>query len=112
MTSIMVVEDERIVAKNIEESLRLMGYDVLGSHSSGADCLRQAGQQRPDLVLMDVRLEGDVDGIETARQLRDRFDVPVVFLTAYGDDDTLNRAKEAAYGYILKPFRASDLRAG
>jgi len=113
MTLIMVVEDERIVARNIEESLRLMGYDVLGNYATSADCLRQASQRRPDLVLMDVQLEGDVDGIQTAKLLRKRYDVPVVFLTAYGDDDTLSRAREAeAYGYILKPFRASDLRAG
>lgn len=113
MTLIMVVEDERIVAKNIEESLRVMGYDVLGNHATSAACLRQASEQRPDLVLMDVRLEGDMDGIQTAKLLRNRYDVPVVFLTAYGDDETLSRAREAeAYGYILKPFRASDLRAG
>jgi two-component system, cell cycle sensor histidine kinase and response regulator CckA len=113
MTSIMVVEDERIVAKNIEESLLSMGYDVLGSHATGADCLRQAGERRPDLVLIDVRIKGDVDGIETAKLLRRRFDVPVVFLTAYADDETLRRAREAEpHGYILKPFRASDLRAG
>jgi two-component system, cell cycle sensor histidine kinase and response regulator CckA len=113
MTSIMVVEDERIVAKNIEETLRLMGYDVLGSHATGADCLRQASERRPDLVLMDVRIGGDVDGIQTAKLLRSRFDVPVVFLTAYADDETVKRAREAEpHGYILKPFRASDLRAG
>src|SRR5918994_1649620 len=113
MTSIMVVEDEQIVAKNIEESLRLMGYDVLGTHATSADCLRQASERRPDLVLMDVQLEGEMDGIQTAKLLRNRYDLPVVFLTAYGDDDTLSRASEAeAYGYILKPFRASDLRAG
>jgi PAS domain S-box-containing protein len=113
MTSIMVVEDERVVAQNIEETLRLMGYDVLGSHASGADCLRQASECRPDLVLMDVRIKGTMDGIHTAKLLRSRFDVPVVFLTAYGDDETLRRAREAGpHGYILKPFRASDLRAG
>jgi two-component system, cell cycle sensor histidine kinase and response regulator CckA len=113
MTSIMVVEDERIVAKNIEETLRLMGYDVLGSHATGADCLRQASTHRPDLVLMDVRIRGELDGIQTAKLLRSQFDVPVVFLTAYADDDTVKRAREAEpHGYILKPFRASDLRAG
>jgi PAS domain S-box-containing protein len=113
MTSIMVVEDERIVARNIEESLLSMGYDVLGSHATGADCLRQAGERRPDLVLIDVRIKGDFDGIQTAKLLRSRFDVPVVFLTAYADDETLRRAREAEpHGYILKPFRASDLRAG
>lgn len=113
MTSIMVVEDERIVAKNIEESLRLMGYDVLGNHATSADCLRHASERRPDLVLMDVQLEGELDGIQTAKLLRNRYDVPVIFLTAFGDDATLSRAREVeAYGYILKPFRASDLHAG
>jgi two-component system cell cycle sensor histidine kinase/response regulator CckA len=113
MTSIMVVEDERIVAKNIEETLRLMGYDVLGSYANGADCLRRASERRPDLVLMDVRIKGEVDGIQTAKLLRSRFDVPVVYLTAYADDETLRRACETEpHGYILKPFRASDLRAG
>jgi two-component system cell cycle sensor histidine kinase/response regulator CckA len=113
MTSIMVVEDERVVAKNIEETLRLMGYDVLGSYANGADCLRRASERRPDLVLMDVRIQGEVDGIQTAKLLRSRFDVPVVFLTAYADDETLKRACETEpHGYIVKPFRASDLRAG
>jgi PAS domain S-box-containing protein len=113
MTSIMVVEDERIVARNIEETLRLMGYDVLGSYGNSADCLRRASERRPDLVLMDVRIKGEVDGIETARLLRSNFNVPVVFLTAYADDETLKRACETEpHGYILKPFRASDLRAG
>lgn len=108
----MVVEDERVVARDIEDSLRGMGYDVVGSAASAEECLRCASNNRPDLVLMDVRIQGDIDGIETAKLLRSRFGVPVIYLTAYADDETVNRAREAeAHGYLLKPFRATELKS-
>ena len=112
MAAILVVEDERVVARDIEESLVRMGYDVVGLAASSSECLAHAEEHRPDLVLMDIRIEGAVDGIETARILRSRFDVPVIFLTAYADDQTVARAKETeALGYILKPFRAGELKS-
>ncbi|HSU41346.1 MAG TPA: response regulator, partial [Polyangiaceae bacterium] len=112
MAAILVVEDERVVARDIEESLMRMGYDVVGLAASSTECLAHAEERRPDLVLMDIRIEGALDGIETARLLRSRFDVPVIFLTAYADDQTVARAKETeALGYILKPFRAGELKS-
>jgi two-component system cell cycle sensor histidine kinase/response regulator CckA len=112
MAAILVVEDERVVARDIEESLMRMGYDVVGLAASSTECLAHAEERRPDLVLMDIRIEGAFDGIETARLLRSRFDVPVIFLTAYADDQTVARAKETeALGYILKPFRAGELKS-
>jgi PAS domain S-box-containing protein len=112
MAAILVVEDERVVARDIEESLVRMGYEVVGLAASSSECLAHAEERRPDLVLMDIRIEGTLDGIETARILRSRFGVPVIFLTAYADDRTVARAKETeAHGYILKPFRAGELKS-
>jgi two-component system, cell cycle sensor histidine kinase and response regulator CckA len=112
MAAILVVEDERVVARDIQESLVHMGYDVIGTAASSAECLAHAEERRPDLVLMDIRIEGALDGIETARILRSRFGVPVIFLTAFADEQTVARAKETeAHGYILKPFRAGELRS-
>ncbi|HEV8548545.1 MAG TPA: response regulator [Polyangiaceae bacterium] len=112
MAAILVVEDERVVADDIAESLERMGYSVVGTAASSAECLEHAEKRRPDLVLMDIRIEGPLDGIETAELLRSRFDVPVIFLTAYVDEATVSRAKQTeAHGYILKPFRAGELRS-
>jgi signal transduction histidine kinase len=112
MAAILVVEDERVVADDIEESLKRLGYDVLGTVATAEHCLALAAERRPDLVLMDVRIEGELDGIETARQLRARFDVPVVYLTAFADEQTIARAGETEpHGYIQKPFRASELKS-
>jgi PAS domain S-box-containing protein len=109
---ILVVEDERVVARDIESSLKLMGYDVVGTVASSEDCLSRAADHRPDLVLMDVRIAGTVDGVETARHLRARFDIPVVYLTAYADDSMVERARETEpLGYVLKPFRIGELRS-
>jgi PAS domain S-box-containing protein len=108
----MVVEDERVVARDIEDSLRGMGYEVVGSAASAEECLRSATNRCPDLVLMDVRIQGQLDGIETAKILRSRFGVPVIYLTAYADTETVNRAREAeAHGYLLKPFRPTELKS-
>jgi PAS domain S-box-containing protein len=112
MSSVMIVEDERLVARDIADSLTRMGYDVTGTVASAEECLEVARSRRPDLVLMDIHLEGDVDGISTAQRLRDDYDIPVIFLSAYADDKTVSRAKQAApLGYLLKPFRKSELRS-
>ena len=112
MAAILVVEDERLVADDIAESLGRMGYDVVGTAASSAECMAHAERQCPDLVLMDIRIEGTLDGIETAELLRSRFDVPVIFLTAFADAATVARAKQTeAHGYILKPFRAGELKS-
>ena len=111
MPSILIVEDERVVARDIEMSLRDMGYDIVGSASSADEALVHAGQRCPDLVLMDIRIKGKLDGIEAAKILRRRFDIPIVYLTAYADAETIRRASETeAHGYIVKPFSIPKLR--
>src|SRR4028118_1053991 len=107
---ILIVEDESIVALNIQSRLERLGYVVTGNIPSGEAAIQKVEETSPDLVLMDIKLKGTVDGIETAAKIRNRFQIPVVYLTAYTDDETLNRAKlTEPYGYILKPFEARDL---
>ena len=109
---ILIVEDERITAEDLRDILTDLGYDVTASVASGADAIRQAEQAPPDLALMDIRIQGDMDGTETARILRERFNIPVVYLTAHADSATLSRAKLAQpLGYITKPFQESELHA-
>jgi PAS domain S-box-containing protein len=106
----MVVEDEGIVAMDIRNSLEAMGYDICAAASSGEEALLKADETRPDLVLMDIVLKGEMDGIAAAGLIGGRFHIPVVYLTAYADDDTLQRAKiTTPYGYITKPFTDREL---
>lgn len=108
--NILIVEDERIVAKDIEGRLNSLGYGVSGTASSGKQALKKIEELRPDIILMDVKIKGDIDGIETARQVRNLYDIPVLFLTAYADEKTLERAKlTEPFAYILKPFHAREL---
>lgn len=109
-TSILVVEDEAIVAKDIQNSLKKLGYNVPSVENSGEDAIESAGQHRPDLVLMDIMLKGQISGIEAADQIKKRYEIPVIFLTAYADESTLSKAKVTEpYGYIIKPFKEIDL---
>lgn len=109
---ILVVEDERIVAKDIQISLEQLGYAVPAVAASGGEAINKAADTSPDLVLMDINLKGDMDGVEAARQLHTRFKIPVIYLTAYSDDNTLERAKlTEPVGYLLKPFKARELHA-
>ena len=109
---ILIVEDEAITAKDIEEQLNKLGYNVAGKVSSGKDAIKKAEQTLPDLILMDIGLDGDMDGIEAAKQIKTNFDIPVVYLTAYGDDETLKRARiSEPFGYVIKPFEERDLAA-
>jgi len=108
---ILVVEDELIVSMDIQMRLAGLGYQVAGTTSDGAEAITLAGDLRPDLVLMDVRLGGEMDGIEAAEQIHGRFGAPVVFLTAYSEDHTVERAKSAhPFGYLLKPFEDRELK--
>ena len=110
---ILIVEDEAIVARDIQMQLREMGYDVAGHATRGEDAVAMVAQARPHLVLMDIQLAGDLDGIAAAHAIRTNTHqtVPIVFLTAFDADDTLARAKlTEPYGYILKPFTERDLR--
>jgi len=109
---VLVVEDERVVAKDLQLTLTRLGYRVPVTAASGAAALEAASQRCPDLVIMDIRIEGELDGIQTAELLRERFDVPVVFLTAYADQATVARAKQLEpQAYLLKPVRLDELRS-
>ncbi len=110
-TKILVVEDEGIVAKDIGRSLQKLGYTVSAVVSSGQEAVKKAEEHKPDLVLMDIVLEGKMDGIEAANQIRLCFNIPVVYLTAYADERTVERAKVTEpSGYIVKPFEDRELR--
>jgi diguanylate cyclase (GGDEF)-like protein/PAS domain S-box-containing protein len=110
--SLLVVEDEAIVALDLSMQLQEMGYRVVGTAESGERALQLAHAHRPHLVLMDVMLKGPMDGIEVAQQLGRGLQVPVVFLTSYSDAATVRRAAQTApYGYLTKPFQAKELRA-
>jgi len=107
---ILVVEDESVVSKDIQESLKGLGYGVCGTASAGEEAIRKAESLQPDLVLMDIVLKGDIDGVEAAETIRSKFHIPVIYLTAYSDEYTLNRAKVTEpSGYILKPFDEREL---
>ena len=110
--TILVVEDERVVARDIQRSLVDLGYSVPVTAASADQAILLATEHCPDLVLMDIRIKGKRDGIETALLLRKRFDVPIVYLTAFADEATLERAKVTEpFGYLLKPVRTSELRS-
>ncbi len=111
-TKVLVVEDESIVALDIERGLKRIGYGVAGIADTGRDAIRLADKMRPDLVLMDIQLKGDMDGIEAAQEIRRQFNIPVIFLTAYSDEATLQKAKlTEPFGYLLKPFEETELRS-
>jgi PAS domain S-box-containing protein len=110
--TILVVEDERIVAKDMQVSLKLLGYQVPAIASSGKEAFDKAAQICPDVILMDINLKGNLDGVETANHIKNHFDVLIIYLTAYADDTTLERAKATEpIGYILKPFKIRELHA-
>ncbi len=102
---IMVVEDEKIVAADIRQNLTMLGYMVPAVLASGEEAIKKATEQCPDLVLMDIQLKGRIDGIEAAKIVQSRLNVPVVFITAFADEATIQRAKGTEpYGYLVKPF--------
>lgn len=108
---IFIVEDEAIVAADLGERLKRLGYLVAGSVASGAKAIEQVARTRPDLVLMDIILQGDMDGVTAAELILAEHEIPVVFLTAHADDPTMKRAQlTGPYGYVLKPFDERELR--
>lgn len=109
-TKILVVEDESITAKAIEKSLKDTGYNVVGLASSGGEAIEKTACMKPDLVLMDIKLKGPTDGVLLTQHIQTHFDIPVVYLTALSDDDTLKRIIHSQpYGYIVKPFNEQEL---
>ena len=112
MSKIMVVDDEVIVTTQLEERLSLLGYEVVGRASSGETCVETARKLRPDLILMDIVMPGKLDGIDASKAIKRELDIPVIFVTAYSDDQLIGRARETEpYGYILKPFQEKELKA-
>lgn len=108
--NVLIVEDESIVAKDIQHSLKKLGYNVVGVCATGEEAVKTAEETNPDVVLMDIMLKGQMNGIEAASQIRENIFVPVIFLTAYADENTLSKAKVSEpYGYILKPFKEIDI---
>src|SRR5262245_2159339 len=108
---ILIAEDERVVARDIQNRLGRLGYEVVGAARFGEDAVRLADELRPDLILMDIRLAGALDGVDAAQQIRTHLQLPVVYLTAYADDDTLQRAcVTEPFGYVLKPFDERELQ--
>ena len=110
-TNVFILEDENIVAKDIEQSLKKLGYNVVGIASSGEKVKELLTEGiAPDIFLMDIMIKGDMNGIEVAEFVKENYGLPVIFLTAYADENTLSKAKiTEPYGYILKPFKEIDL---
>ncbi len=112
MRNILLVEDDRITSRLIQKYILDIGYNLAGAASSGEEAARLIEAKEPDLVLMDINLEGRLDGIESAKDINSRFSLPFVYITSSSDYSTIERAKESnAYGYIIKPFDKRDLRA-
>jgi PAS domain S-box-containing protein len=109
---VLIVEDEPIVALDLQQEIEAFGCEVVGTAESADEALMAVERNRPDLALMDVRIAGSMDGIQTARLLRSMYQVPVIFLTSYSDDSTITRAaRELPYGYLTKPFQRGELKA-
>ena len=110
MSRVFIVEDEVLVARDIKSRLEKLGYQVIGTAARGDDAVSRVLSERPDLILMDINLKGDMDGIEAADRIRAEADLPIIFCTAYSNDETLARAKVTVpYGYVLKPFDNREL---
>jgi len=108
--NIMVVEDEGVVSIDIRNMLQKAGYSIAAVAYKGEEAVKKAKQSSPDLILMDIGLKGKMDGIETAKRIRDHLDIPVVFLTGFADDTTMAKAKEVdPSGFIIKPINEAEL---
>ncbi|HWQ66830.1 MAG TPA: response regulator [Methanospirillum sp.] len=107
---ILIVEDEAVTSVMLEKTLKELGYEVVGSAFDGEEAIALAAEKRPDLVLMDIRIQGDMDGIETAKRIYQQYDIPIIYLTAHSDDDTIQRAVASGpFGYLIKPFKEREL---
>lgn len=109
-TKVLIVEDERLVAQHISQLLRNDGYEVCAIASDGATALKKIAEFYPDLILLDIRIKGEMDGVEVAERLKSLYDIPVIYLTAFSDAETLQRAQNTnPQGYVVKPFRREQL---
>ncbi len=108
---ILIVDDESIVAKSLQAQLTRLGYIVSAIVSSGEEAIQKAAELHPDLVLMDIMLKGTIDGIEAAKRILARATIPIIYATAYTDQETFNRAKATEpSGYLIKPFGKEELQ--
>jgi len=108
---VLIVEDDKLIAHIEQWRLSKLGYDVCGSAGTGIESLNCVAKMRPDIILMDISLEGEMDGIETARQIKKDFNIPVIFVSAHVDGATIERARAIhPEGFIQKPFNDDDLR--
>jgi DNA-binding response OmpR family regulator len=108
----LIVEDEILIAEELSERLSRLGFSVIAAVDSADEGVAIAIRESPDLVLMDIRLKGGKDGMQAAKEIHQRVDVPIVYVTAYSDRVTVDRAKETEYdGYILKPFQSRELQS-
>ncbi|TGL98057.1 response regulator [Leptospira barantonii] len=110
--SILIVDDEWLIAFNLQVSLQKLGYRISGTARTADEALEVAERTKPDLILMDIRIEGELDGIQAAERIQKKMDVPVIFMTAFADEETFNRAvdKASMFGYISKPFQPQALK--
>ena len=109
--SVLIVEDDDLICHLIEWRLQKLGYSVIGKAATGKDAITLTAETNPDAILMDIAIKGDMDGIETAKIIKEKFNIPIIFLTASSDDRTLNRVIPFQPAqYILKPFNDDDLR--
>ena len=108
---VLIVEDDKIIVDIEQWRLTKLGYDICGSAATGAEAMNCVATMRPDIVLMDIHLEGEIDGIETAGRIKEEFDIPVIFVSAHIDEATISRAKAIhPDGFLRKPFDDDDLR--
>ena len=108
--SILIVEDEGVVALSLQALLTKMGYTVVGIAVTGKEAIGLATTKKPDVILMDIHIKGDIDGIETTEKINETMDIPVIFLTAYADDETVKRAlKTRSHSYLVKPYNPREL---
>jgi signal transduction histidine kinase len=109
---ILIVEDESIIAMTLRHTLEDLGYEVIDAVSSGDAAIQAVSRGGVDLILMDINIDGDIDGIETATKIRQQHNIPIIYLTSYADDETIARAeKTGSFGYIIKPFKGREVRA-
>jgi CheY-like chemotaxis protein len=108
---ILLVEDDDIIARVEDWRLKNLGYTVCGRASNGAEAIELVADKKPDVILMDINIKGDMDGIETTKRIKKIYNVPVIYVTSHSDGATLERAKETKPdGFIIKPFEDNDLR--
>jgi CheY-like chemotaxis protein len=108
---ILIVEDDDIIAKVEDWRLKNLGYEVCGRAITGAEAMEMAAKHKPDVVLMDINIKGDIDGIETAKMIKKAYNIPVIYVTSHSDGQTLERARDTnPDGFVVKPFDDNDLR--